>query len=170
MRIIKVVLEVLKNGTGSILRPKLNFIEGSRTTITTAENTSLNSADITIDADDSGVIENFTCDASVAIGSVVRISSGVAVNAQADSLANSHFVGIAEAKPSSVLCNIRVSGISPSIYAGLNEGSTYFLDPSTPGALTTTPPTGSNEVVVRVGQPVSPTRLALSKGLPLVRS
>lgn len=170
MRIIKAVLEVLKNGTNPLLRPKLNFIEGPRATVSTADNESLNATDITINAKDSSVLESIACDASVSVGDVVRISGGTVVTAQADSLGNSQFVGIVEAKATSVLCDVRVSGVSPAIYAGLTIGAAYFLDPTTPGAITTSPPTGSSEVVVRVGHSIAADRLALAKGIPLVRS
>lgn len=116
------------------------------------------------------VIENFDCDASVAIGNAVRISGSIAVNAQADSLANSHFIGIVESKSTSILCDIRLNGVTPEIFGGLSVSSPYFLDAAVPGQLITTPPTGSGEVVVRVGQPLNATQMILMRGIPLVRA
>ena len=112
------------------------------------------------------ILENVTCDASVFLGAVVRMTSGgSAVNALADSMANSNMMGIAVAKASPTLADIQVSGITSTIFAGLDVTKDYFLSPTTPGAITITPPSGAGEVLVKVGRPFSATRLLILNNL-----
>ena len=104
------------------------------------------------------VIRNVDCDPSVYVGAAVRVDSlGVIYNALADSSANSNVIGIVEVKPSSILCDVRVLGITLEIFLGLDVTKEYFLSATVPGLITTVVPTGSGEMVVNLGKPWSAT-------------
>lgn len=117
------------------------------------------------------VLTNVPCDASVFVGAAVRMTGGgTAVNALADSLANSNMIGIVQFKPSSTLCNIRVLGLTPDIYVGLDVSKEYFLSDINAGEITTTIPTASGHIVLKVGQPFSAIKLLVLKGRPMERA
>lgn len=116
------------------------------------------------------VLLNVACDASVFVGAAVRMDvSGTAFNAVATGLTTANVIGVVQAKPTSILCDIRVTGVTPGVLAGLDVTKEYFLSASAAGSLTTSPPTGSGEIIIRVGQPFSGTRLLVNKGTPLER-
>lgn len=115
-------------------------------------------------------IEGLSCAASVAVGSVVRLNGTTIVNALADSVTNSKVLGICVAKASSTECSVQVTGYTDSIFGGLAANTIYFLSPTVPGGLTTTPPTGSNQVVLQIGKPVTPSQLVISITVQLVRA
>lgn len=118
------------------------------------------------------VLRNVPCDPSVSAGDWVRMDgTGTAVKAQADSFSNSNVIGLAEEKPSSSTVNILVLGISKPIFTLLDETKEYYLSASTAGAMAVAPvPTGSGEVVLKVGQPFSINRFVVLKGIRMVRS
>ena len=101
------------------------------------------------------VIENLTCDASVAVGSIVRINGSTIVRALANNLANSRVLGICISKSNATTCNVQVCGFTPNIFAGLSTTNSYYLSDSTLGGLTTTPPTTSGSYVIRIGETLS---------------
>lgn len=116
------------------------------------------------------VLLNVTCLSSVYVGAAVRMTSGgTAVNAQADALANANVIGIVEGKPTSTTCNIRVMGVSDAIFAGLDVTKEYYLSDAVAGQLTTTIPTASGSVVLKLGQPFSATEFLMNKGQQVVR-
>lgn len=117
-------------------------------------------------------IQNVTCDATVYIGAAVRMnSSGVAINAIANSFDNSNVIGIVEEKASSTICTIRFLGVTlEGIYSGLDTTKEYFLSAITPGEITTTIPTASGHVVLKVGQPFSSSRFLVLKGQRMERA
>lgn len=123
-------------------------------------------------ASSSGVLLlNVTCDASVYVNACVRMDAlGVAYNALADSEANSNMIGVAVEKPTATTCHIRVNGVTPAIYAGLDPTLEYYLSDTVAGEITTTIPVLSGHVVLRVGQPFSATRLFVNKGNRFVRA
>lgn len=51
---------------------------------------------------------------------------------------------------------------------GLSPGTLYFLSPTTPGSITSAPPTAAGQVVEPVGRAISPTQMVLNIGLPLL--
>ena len=116
------------------------------------------------------ILTDVPCDPSVAVGDVVRMSSGVAVQALADSFANSNSIGIIESKASTTLCNIRVLGTTGEIFTGLDETMEYYLSDTVPGAMTTTPPTATGSIYLKIGQPFSSTRLLVLKGERIERA
>lgn len=116
------------------------------------------------------VLSNVPCDVSVFVGAVVRMTGGgTAVNALADSLANANFLGVVESKPTSTTCNIRVTGVSLSVFAGLDVTKEYYLSSTVAGQITTTIPTASGHVVLKVGQPYSSSEFLVNKGQATVR-
>ena len=58
---------------------------------------------------------------------------------------------------------VYLSGINNQL-TGLTGGSYYYLSASIPGAGTTTPPSGSGEVVQRLGKALSATEIAFQPG------
>lgn len=108
------------------------------------------------------IITGLTCDASVAVGNVVRMSGSTIVNAQADSISNSIVIGICTEKASSTECTVQVTGFTNNIYVGLSVGDIYFLSDSTAGALTTTAPTASGSVRLQIGRPRSANSLVMN--------
>lgn len=126
----------------------------------------------TVNEDSLGlVLKDVPCDSTVYVKAAVRMNgSGVAFNALADSKANSNVIGIVQAKSSSTLCDIRVTGVTPSIFTGLDETKEYFLSATVDGEITTTVPTGTGEVVLILGQPFSATRFMVNKTTRRVRS
>ena len=123
------------------------------------------------EAQNSLILNNVTCDSTVYVNSAVRLdSSGTAFNALADVYANSNVVGIVISKASSTLCTIQVTGVTPANFSGLDPAEEYFLSAATAGALTTTPPAASGNIVLRVGQPFSATRMLMNKGTRIERA
>ena len=116
------------------------------------------------------VLYNVPCDPTVYVKAAVKMIGGTAFNALADSLANSNVIGVVESKPSSTLCNIRVLGVSPGIFSGLDETKEYFLSDTVDGEITTTVPTASGHIILRVGQPFSGTKLLVLKGVRIERA
>lgn len=117
------------------------------------------------------VVPEIPCDAGVVVGDWVRInSSSIAVKALADDPSNSHVMGLVEAKASSTVCSIRVSGVSAVTFAGLDPTLEYFLSPTTAGAMTTTVPTGSGHIVLRVGKALNSTTIVVDKGIRIRRA
>lgn len=116
------------------------------------------------------VIANVPCLSSVYIQAAVRMTStGTAVNALADSLTNANVIGIVESKPSSTTCNIRVIGVSDTIFTGLDVTKEYYLSDSIAGLVTTIIPTNSGSIMLKLGQPFSGTELFVNKGQQIVR-
>lgn len=102
--------------------------------------------------DGDNVISNVTCDASVSVGSVVRMNGSTAVNAIANNLTNSQVIGICVGKPTSTTCNILTCGYTGDIFSGLSSTLTYYLSDTTLGQLTSTPPTSSGSYVIKIGK------------------
>lgn len=115
-------------------------------------------------------ILGLTCDASVYIGAVVRMSGSTVVNAIADSVSNSQVIGICVAKDNATTCDVQVTGFTIAIFSGLDPANIYFLSDTTPGAITTTIPTSANHVVLNMGQAYTATRFIIEPKIRLVRT
>ena len=115
-------------------------------------------------------IENITCDSTVAVGNFVRLNGSTIVNALANNFTNSKVIGVCVSKSSSTVCNVQVTGFTDDIFGGLSTNTLYFLSDSTPGGITTTPPTTSGSVVQQIGKPKSATSMVINIALGLVRS
>ena len=108
------------------------------------------------------IIENVSCDASVTVGSIVRMSGSTAIKAIATSFTNSLAIGICISKSDSTTCNIQVTGYTSSIFGGLDTSKNYFLSDTVAGQLTTTAPTASGSYVIKIGNPISTTQLVIT--------
>lgn len=115
-------------------------------------------------------IENATCDSSVYVGAIVRVSGGVILNAQANNSTNSRAIGICVSKSDATTCNVLTTGYTSSILSGLSSGANYFLSSTVAGALTTTAPTAAGEVHILIGRAYNATQLILRIGPQTIRS
>lgn len=117
------------------------------------------------------LIQTFSCDASVYIGAWVYLDvSGVAQNAIATSVSASNVIGVVEQKPNSTACLVRVLGVTRELFTGLTINLPYFLSSTVAGDMTTSIPTGSGEVVLRLGTPTTDKKLLVAPQMRMVRS
>jgi hypothetical protein len=117
---------------------------------------------------------------SIAIGQVVYISGAGDVDlAQADNPATAKAFGlVADASIASLVSGeIQLEGVLTATTGewdavtgqtgGLTAGAIYYLDPTTPGAMTTTAPTSGGEYVVELGKAVSSTKFDITIRRPI---
>lgn len=123
-----------------------------------------------IKTEDTNVIKNVPCDVSVFVGAAVIIPGGTALNGKADTYANSLIKGFCVSKISDTLCNVRVGGISETIFALLDPTRKYFLSETNAGEITTTPPTGAGHFIAPVGRPFDGERLIVEIGNRIQRA
>ena len=98
------------------------------------------------------------CTATEQVGDAVYVlSAGQVRQADAGSSTTSRVVGFIAVKPSATTCQVVTNGQFDGL-GSLTSGATYFLS-TTPGAITTTPPTGESEVIVQVGEALDATTL-----------
>jgi hypothetical protein len=116
------------------------------------------------------ILTGVPCDASVVVGDFIRMDSGIAVKALADTLENSNVLGLVEQVNGDATCTVRINGVSVSIFAGLDSAAEYYLSDTVPGAITVTAPTAIGSVVLKLGQPFDATRLVVLKGSRIVRA
>lgn len=112
----------------------------------------------------------WTTDSNLAVGEVVYASGdGTLDLAIATGLATSRVVGIAiEAASAGATVIIQTTGVVENPGWSLTPNTVYYLDESTPGALTATAPTSVGETVVPVGIAVSATELRLLSQPPIL--
>lgn len=116
------------------------------------------------------ILYDIPCDASTYVSGFVRMTAGgLAVNALADSETNSNIIGMVILKPTSTTCNIRVTGVSEELFAGLDVTKEYYLSSTVPGGISTIPPTGTGEILLKVGQPFSDKKFFVLKGTRVIR-
>ena len=127
-------------------------------------------------------VANGEASASIVFGMPVYSSAADTVKrAQANAKATSKVTGLVydPTIASGANGNIAQSGILIGTAAqwdavvtgqtgGLTFNSTYFLDPATPGKLTTTPPTTAGQCNVVIGTAISPTELELQIAQPIL--
>ena len=117
------------------------------------------------------LLSNVPCATAVYVGAAVRMDgTGTAQNAIATSAANSNIIGIVESKSSSTVCSIRVLGVSEGLFTGLDVTKEYYLSDTVAGDITTTVPTASGSIILKVGQPYSATDFLVLKGTRTVRA
>lgn len=105
----------------------------------------------------STTLSNVACDASVYVGSAVRFSSGILINAIATTKDNAQVIGVVESKPTSTEANIRLLGVTIPVFTGLDTTKDYYLSDIVAGGVTTSIPTTSGHVVACLGKPASET-------------
>jgi hypothetical protein len=83
-----------------------------------------------------------------------QISTPLAVNAQADSMANSNVIGIVKNKPTSTTCDIGLPGLIPGLYFSLEVLEDYYLSDTIPGLIvkSSLKPSDPGTIVLRLGQ------------------
>jgi len=86
-----------------------------------------------------------------------------------DSSVNSKVVGIVSTKPTSTTCDIITTGPTGTILAGLTPDTTYFLSASTAGALTSTVPSSTGDIVLQIGNATSSNSLIIQIGIQIRR-
>lgn len=122
-----------------------NVIEGVGDTLDAGDRTQLRQAiqAMIMGAQTAVIVSAVTFEASVSDGEAVRWDSGNTRfdEAIADGTANNRAVGIADVTNSRVY----LYGECP-IFSGLTPGARYYLDATTPGALTATPPTDAVQI------------------------
>jgi hypothetical protein len=101
------------------------------------------------------------CEVTVSVGDAVRMDNLTAVKAIATSFLGSNVVGIVTSKPSSEVCDITICGPVNGALGSLDTSKQYFLSDSTPGELVNTPPTTSGSYVIRIGNAINSTTLAI---------
>lgn len=110
------------------------------------------------------ILTGVLCDPAVYIGAAVKMGDLETVyNAQADTYENSLVIGIVE-KIYGDRCDVRVLGVTDTIFIGLDITKEYFLSADTPGLITTVVPTLPTQVKVRLGQPFSSMKFLVIKG------
>ena len=125
--------------------------------------------DVYIDTPDSSVLRDVNCANDVFVGAFVYIdSSEIARNAIASAYGTSNVIGLVESI-TGTKCNIRVSGISASIFTGLNPELDYFLSDSVAGTLSAAVPTTSGHIKLKLGQSFGSTKFLFQKGERVVR-
>jgi len=125
--------------------------------------------DIYIDVPDSSLLRDVNCANDVFVGSFVYIdASEIARNAIASSYGTSNVIGLVE-YISGTKCNIRVSGISAAIFTGLDPELDYFLSDDVAGTLSSTVPTTSGHIKLKLGQSFGSTKFLFQKGERVVR-
>lgn len=99
---------------------------------------------------------------SHAIGNIVYLSGADTVKkAQANASASSAAVAVATGSiTAGTVGGYQTSGTLGGL-TGLTAGSIYFLDPTTPGSMTTTAPTTAGQYVVELGVAVSTTEFLI---------
>jgi len=118
-----------------------------------------------------GLIRRVACEASVELADAVRKNGAVLVQALADSKLNALVVGIVVKKHTSVLCDLLCDGVTDEIFSGLDASKKYFLSHTLPGKLTTVPvPTGSGFILIKIGDPLTDTRLIIRRSQIIIRS
>jgi len=133
-----------------------------------------------VDPDVSAVqLQNANAGAMV-IGNAVYVKpDGTADLAQANSQATTDVLGLVKdvTVASAATGNVILDGVLTATTdqwdavagttGGLTPGAVYFLDPATPGKLTSTPPSAAGQFVVRVGKALSSTKLNLTLTAPI---
>jgi len=115
------------------------------------------------------VIKDQLCDSSVFEGAFVYVDSGVAYNAIATGILTSRVIGVVESKSDSTTCDIRVAGLVEDILTGLDDNVNYFLSSTVAGTIGTTVVTGSGNVLLKIGRPITSTIFLLGIELRTIR-
>ena len=102
-----------------------------------------------------------SCDTSVSVGDAVRMDGTTAVRALASSFLDSNVVGIVTSKSAVDSCDITICGPVNGAIGALDTARQYFLSDVNPGELVSTPPTTSGSYVIRVGNAINSTTLAI---------
>lgn len=103
----------------------------------------------------------YACPAGVAVGDVVYLTGSDAVDkASSASVATVPAIGFVAAKPTPTTCVVRYHD-EQSGFLGLTPGATYYVSPTTAGAITAVAPGLLGQVIQRVGFARNPTTMVV---------
>lgn len=108
------------------------------------------------------------CDAGVTVGDAVGYSAAdhfSQANAASGSVQTA--VGICVQKPTSTSCRVRIAGKVEGL-SGLTAGAIHYLSAASPGALVTTPPSSSGDIVQAIGFAANTTDIWVDAGEAIV--
>jgi hypothetical protein len=92
----------------------------------------------------------YNCPIGVAVGDAVFLSAADNVDrSDASVVSDRPVIGFVHSKPTTTTCRVQYAG-DLSVFVGLTVGATYYLD-TTAGQITTTPPSGTGNIVQEVG-------------------
>lgn len=116
--------------------------------------------DLSTVSEANSVVNMYTANVAIAARDVVYISAADSVSpALADNTSASYAMGLATAAALiTAPVQVKSEGIMTG-FAGLTAGSRYYLDATTPGAITASIPVGTGNTVVQVGYAKSATAL-----------
>ena len=115
----------------------------------------------------SGDFPVFTCDSGVALRDAVYVDSGgVIQKASADTVATTPCVGIVSVKPTPTTCIIEHTGVVDG-FSGLTPNNLLYLA-ATAGGVTHTAPSGSADVIQRLGLAMTASRMLVSVDLTTI--
>lgn len=115
--------------------------------------------------------KTFTASEAIAAGDIVNIhdSSGAKVRKADATTSGKHAVGFAQSAISNGASGtVTFEGVLTGL-SGLTIGAHYYLG-TTAGSITATPPSGSGNVVQRIGTAISATEISFEPGDPYVRA
>ena len=127
--------------------------------------------DVYIENPDPSMIKGVVCAPDVYIGAWVRMDNqSVAHNALANTYDTSNVIGVVESKGSPIRCDIRVSGRTNDIFAGLDTSLDYFLSGILAGTMTNIPPSTTGYIKLKLGQAFGSSSFLISKGERVVKA
>lgn len=139
-------------GVGGAMR----LIDGQQRTLFTESSTLGVLAGENLTAGQVVYISPGAADGGRTAGSAYRTDAGATNGAKRSSPAGIVLAAATSGQTATVLTVGRVG-----VMSGLTTGAVYYLDPATLGGITTTPPSGSQQYLARVGVALSATALAL---------
>jgi hypothetical protein len=94
-------------------------------------------------------VASFDCPGTVAVGDVVYLSAADTVDKASATDDTKPAIGVVVSKPTATTAVVRWGGTA-SVFAGLTPGATYYLS-TVAGTITDTAPSGSGNIVQRLG-------------------
>lgn len=152
--------DVLQGGVPILTATKLNFVTGALVVDGGGQQ-----ADVTVSGGSGGEDFAATCLVAATVGQIVYLTGGAgpAVDAALGVHPGATYpaIGFISVKSTPTTCVVQTDG-ELAAYAGLTPGVVYYLDPSTPGAITSTAPVAAGFVVQKVGQAKDATTLLIN--------
>jgi len=151
---------VLQGGVPIMTATSLNFVSG-----TTVVDGGGQQADLTVTGGSGGEDFAATCAVADTVGQIVYLTGapGPAIAPALGIHPGSTFpaIGFISVKSTPTVCVVQTDG-ELNAFAGLTPGVVYYLDPTTPGAITSTAPIAAGQVVQKVGQAKDATTLLIN--------
>lgn len=116
------------------------------------------------------IIKDQTCSADVFEGAFVYLDGTTFKNAIATGITTSRVIGIVEFKSDTTTCDIRIGGLTDEVFSGLVANTNYFLSSTVAGTVSTSVVTGSGNVLMKIGRPVTDKILLIGIELRTIRA